>query len=372
VTDAILQVVLRRLSRRRKSRESAFVTTLRVYDSGIRVKSKPKRKLDRVTQSFTHIFNHNNKDPANGPELEYEFHSCPRPRASSLTSNPFHSTIEDVEAAAAAPPLRAAADTTTTSGSNAGRRSFSVSSSSSSSTTSSSSVPLLLRHDRIGGVFIPSNQVVSLGSHPAVDSLFAIVVRYDVGYNSILIDAGSAANSVVAASSISRRSSRVYSQNVGEMGANSRFSKSDRNGWNRDNSDYTKLSSSEGGETTHIIHGSSNDADNGKGCSSREPSTTSGLLASDRRHSVASARSTHSSGDHDNNGLTSGAAEVSSRLSNDAGVECDDAEWRYVAHVFLAREHDAADVVQLIRRAFKESDRQNSQSFAVTEDIYME
>ena len=67
-----LQVVLRRLSRRRKSRESAFVTTLRVYDSGIRVKSKPKRKLDRVTQSFTHIFNHNNKDPANGPELEYE------------------------------------------------------------------------------------------------------------------------------------------------------------------------------------------------------------------------------------------------------------------------------------------------------------
>ena len=67
-----LQVVLRRLSRRRKSRESAFVTTLRVYDSGIRVKSKPKRKLDRVTQSFTHIFNHNNRDPANGPELEYE------------------------------------------------------------------------------------------------------------------------------------------------------------------------------------------------------------------------------------------------------------------------------------------------------------
>ena len=55
-------MVLRRLSRRRKSHESRLVTSLRVYDSGIRIKSKPKRSLTAVTRSVTNILFHNDRE----------------------------------------------------------------------------------------------------------------------------------------------------------------------------------------------------------------------------------------------------------------------------------------------------------------------
>ena len=64
--------------------------------------------------------------------------------------------------------------------------------------------------------------------------------------------------------------------------------------------------------------------------------------------------------------------DVNEETSSDLSLSMDFVESRYVAHVFLSRDTDASVIVEIIKEAFKGCDRQISQTFAVTEDIYME